>query len=490
MIIVIMLSFSGCSEETIDNLSKGKIAGKVVVKGANTPLGNVKISTNPSSSTVFTNDDGEFLLEDVVADQYSVQAEKEGYLTSFEGVKVQVNTSISVVFEMEVETAKNKAPNVPQIMEPSDMAIDVDIDVQLKWVATDPENDKLTYELEIRNDKDNEILKFSNIEDTLFNVTGLRYGLKYFWQVSASDAINEPAISAVNSFETLKFPANRFLFVRQIEGNNVIFSADANGNELQLTPATMNSWRPRKNLAKNKIAFLATEGSKTHIYTMDPDGSNIFKVTSAIPVNGFNLDQMGFSWSKNGSRLIYPNFDILYTINSDGSGLQEIYKTLDGSLISECVLSEDDSLIVLKTNDVSGYGVSIYTINSSGTVLHSVLENVLGAAGGLDITVDNKKILYWYDVSGFENATYRQLNSSVYLHEFASSTKVLVSSQKQAGFNDIDPRFSPNDAEVIFMQTSNDGISQKDILKVKLSELDDVNSRTILFSNAEMPDWE
>lgn len=59
-------------------------------------------------------------------------------------------------------------------------------------------------------------------------------------------------------------------------------------------------------------------------------------------------------------------------------------------------------------------------------------------------------------------------------------------SEKPDGSNDVDPRFSPNDAEVIFTNTSNDGISVKNVLKITLQD----NTRTTLFTNAEMPDWE
>ncbi len=50
------------------------------------PLENVKISTNPTSSIVFTDSDGNFEIQDVLVDDYSVQAEKDGYLTQFEGI--------------------------------------------------------------------------------------------------------------------------------------------------------------------------------------------------------------------------------------------------------------------------------------------------------------------------------------------------------------------------------------------------------------------
>ncbi len=106
----------------------------------------------------------------------------------------------------------------------------------------------LTYSLEILNDLNSEILEFSNISDTTYTVSGLQYGIKYFWQVSASDDINEPHLSEIFTFETLPFPNNRFFFVRKINGNNVIFSGDDEGNETQLTSENSNSWRPTKGI--------------------------------------------------------------------------------------------------------------------------------------------------------------------------------------------------------------------------------------------------
>ena len=67
-----------------------------------------------------------------------------------------------------------------------------------------------------------------------------------------------------------------------------------------------------------------------------------------------------------------------------------------------------------------------------------------------------------------------------------TATDLSLASEKPAGFNDLDPRFSPNNAEVIFTHTSNDGISQKSIMKITLED----NERTALFPDAEMPDWE
>ena len=63
---------------------------------------------------------------------------------------------------------------------------------------------------------------------------------------------------------------------------------------------------------------------------------------------------------------------------------------------------------------------------------------------------------------------------------------------KPAGTNDLDPTLSPNEAFVIFVNTDNDGISQRDVYQVEIDPEDDGQDdpRELLFSNAFMPNWE
>ncbi|WP_073087352.1 carboxypeptidase regulatory-like domain-containing protein [Winogradskyella jejuensis] len=481
----------GCSEDPIENFDKGTLTGIAVISGSNLPLENVKISTNPGFSTVFTDENGEFIIEEIPVEQYSVQAELEGYLTAFEGVEVTTGATVNVVFEMDVETANNRPPTTPVLVTPTDNAIDIPLDTQLVWTGSDPDEDDITYSIELRNNFDDEVLSFSTVNDTMVDITGLRFGLKYFWQVGAKDTVNEDVIqSEVSVFETIIAPENRHVFVRKDGGNNVIFSTDTEGNVLQLTSSTINSYRPRQNPVADKIAYLSNNGSETHIFTMDFDGSNKQQITSLVAVNGFDLEEIDIVWTQNGGRILYPNFDSLYSINVDGTGLQEVYQTTDGSLITEVSISADESLTAIKTNDVSGYNVSIFTIDNSGVVIDDILSGVNGAAGGLDISVDNQSVLYWYDVSGFESANYRQLDSRIFLYNRITMITDDLSDSKIAGTNDFDCRFTPNEAEIIFTNTSNDGVSQHNILITDTNPLDVGVDRELFLENAQMPDFE
>ena len=82
----------------------------------------------------------------------------------------------------------------------------------------------------------------------------------------------------------------------------------------------------------------------------------------------------------------------------------------------------------------------------------------------------------------------------MFIYYFDTDTTVDISEVKADGTNDLDPRFSPSEAEVIFVNTSNDGISQRNIFTQNInkdsSAIDNDYDRKELFTKAIMPDWE
>ncbi len=486
--VLIILGAVSCSEDTIDLEGLGSVKGRVVKVGTNEPLENVKISTNPGSSTVFTNAEGFYLLQNVPAGDYSLSAQREDLLAVFEGITVITDRELEVVFEMDIETAGNKPPDAATLLTPEDNAVDLPVDLQLVWSANDPDDDELKFTITLRNEDNANVETFENITDTTYALTGLSFGTKYFWQVSSNDEINDPVNSPTFAFTTTNPPNNRVVFTRLVEGNSVIYSADeSGGTEIALTSTAKNSFRPRRNPNTGKIAFLQSVGSQTHLFTMNEDGSDLRQVTSQVGVSGFNLEEVDFSWDANGSRLLFPNQDKLYAINATGSGLALVYQTTNGNLITEVDKNESTGIIALKTNDLDGYSVEIFTINTAGVLQNTVLTGVNGAAGGINLSVDGSQLLYTRDISGSENTTYRRLNSHIFIHNFSGAATIDVSVDKPSGTNDLDARFSPNEASVIYVNTSNDGISAKNIQTVALSDLE---TRTALLENSAMPDWE
>lgn len=487
IIVICFIALVSCSEEQTGSSLTGDavLKGKVVDSKTFVPIANARISTSPVTSTFFTDADGNFDFGKIAAGEYSVKAEKEGYITKFEPAVIKNSTAVQVIFELKASTVDNKLPDIPILTAPVDNAKGQSLSLNLTWTANDVDKDVLTFTVILKNGTTDVVTTFKDITKSSLAITGLSYSTKYYWQVIASDGINVGVYSATNIFTTLAFPNPRFLYVKKVNTNNVIYTADESGNQLQLSSAEVNSFRPRKNLQINKIAFVSSDGSQNQIYTMNLDGTNVFKVTNSVPIAGFNMEHVNYCWSTNGSQLIYPNFDKLYRINANGSGLVQLFQTPNGKFISECDWSQDGSQIVLKVNDVSGYNVEIYAINTSGTVLYSVLSGLNGAVSGLNISLDNKKIAYTRDVSGFQNSNYRRLDSRIFIYDRATSTATELVNSKPSGFNDLDVKFSPNEAEVIYTNTSNDGISINNIYKSSLSG----NDRTLLFSGGGMPEW-
>jgi len=485
-IVICFIFLVSCSEELIDDSGMGKVKGRVVDAETFEPLANARISTSPTTSTFFTDKDGYFEFSEILVGKYSFQAQKDGYISKFEPATITKDVTVQIIFELDISTVNNKPPDIPVLTAPLDNAKSQSLKLNLTWTATDKESDPLTYSVTLKNGTTDVITTYKDIKTTTFEILSLSYSTKYYWQVSSSDGINSPSNSVTNTFTTLAFPNPRFLYIKKVNSNNVIYTADEAGNELQLSSSEVNSFRPRKNLQINKIAYISSDGSQNQIYTMDPDGSNVFKVTNSIPIAGFNMEHINYCWSTNGSQLIYPNFDKLYRIDANGGGLIELFKTPNGKFISECDWSQDGTQIVLKVNDISGYNVEIYVINSAGAFLYEVLSGLNGAVSGLNISVDNQKIVYTRDISGYQSSNYRRLDSRIFIYNRITNTSTELDTKKPNGYNDLDVKFSPNEAEVIFTNTSNDGISIKNIQKASIS---DVDSRTTLFTGGSMPEW-
>ena len=246
----------GCNEDTIDVVLTGNISGKVTDKVTGEALENVKITTNPASTTVFTDSIGRFRLVDVKVDDYSVQAELSRYTTGFETTTVQEDNTSSVSFELSLANSDNNPPTVPILVTPEDGAEEQPLEVQFIWEASDPENDELDYTLDLRNGTTGEKEIFEVGQDTTFTVSNLQLATKYFWQVIVTDGTNDPVSSIISEFKTINFPNNPFVFVKKSNDNLVIFSGaedpspidnpEPDYNVFQLTSENVNSFKPKK----------------------------------------------------------------------------------------------------------------------------------------------------------------------------------------------------------------------------------------------------
>lgn len=498
--VTALIMLWSCSEDTIDVILRGTLTGKVVDKVTGEPLKSAKITTNPASTTVFSDSLGKFTINQIAVDDYSVQAELAGYASGFEAVAVAENETASVAFALSLSNTNNLPPSIPVLVSPENGTEELPLEVTFVWQSSDPENDELSYTLDLRNGSTDEMQVFSVAQDTTFTVSNLQLATRYFWQVTVTDDTNDPVSSIISEFKTLTLPNNPYIFVKQKNGNLVIYSGaedtittgntQPDFNVLQLTSDNTNSFRPRKSAILNRIAFLRNSGGNTNIFTMKFDGTDVKQVTAQRPLAGFRTEELDYTWAQNDSKLYYPRFDKLYSVNYDGSGVKVEFTTSDGSFISEVAVPEfDDDLILLKTNNSSGYNIRIFTARLSTQLEETViLDNVNGAAGGIDFSANADKVIYTWDISGSENSSYKIFESRIFIQIIGNpGPPIPQQTDVLPGENDLQAKFSPSEGGIIFTRVkSNFGA----IPAIYSLIFDQNQDDQLLFTNSFMPDWE
>ena len=113
-----------CSKEVIDESGFGIVKGRVLKEITFEPLVNAKISSSPSTSSVITDANGNFILENIPAGNYSFQAQKEGYIAKFIAGNVIINGTIELLFELKIQKTTNLTPTIPVLVLPIDNAIE------------------------------------------------------------------------------------------------------------------------------------------------------------------------------------------------------------------------------------------------------------------------------------------------------------------------------------------------------------------------------
>ena len=484
---VFFFLLAACREDTVELKMFGSLVGSVFESGQNIAVEGVTISTTPATSLILTDDFGRFELDNIEVGTYTVRAEKDGFKTVIESITVFENKVANVIIQVEPDSLTNAVPSMPNTPSPTDKSIAQPVDVTLSWMAEDTDQDQLTYDILLcsSNQTNCEIVVMDHPENFI-ELKGLAYNTVYFWQVVAKDSYSEIS-SSIWSFETNEFPNNRFVYAKKLIDEYQIFSSNEEGDLIQLTADAGSSWRPRISPNREQIAFLSNKGIDTHIFVMNRDGSNLRQVTKELPIRGYNNMEVDFSWSPDGTQLLYMNNANLFRIRPDGTGLNHVAEAPQGFTFSEVDWTGQQNLIVARVTGATSYESDIFLINEEGEYVQQIFSDIPGATGGLQFSTDGNLVLYTHDISGFENETGRLLNSQIFLRDLRtnSTTNISQLSSKELGTNDLDPRFSPDGSKIIFVNTNNDGISRKQIMVMDIDGL----SRTMLFDNATMPDW-
>lgn len=488
LVLAAMLS-QACTEDTIQPDVFGTLTGQVLIEGTSTPVADAIVSTNPPTSQVITDAQGRFTFDEIEAGTYTIRAEKTGLTATSETVSILENRESAVIVTMSEKVVNNTPPTAPEVISPANGSSDLGISFQLKWSTSDVDDDPLTFDVYTFHSMQGPgTLVAEGISDTSFLLTNLKYGTTCFWQVVAHDEEAEPVYSEVWSFTTMDFPAHPFVFAKLSNGKFDVFAAQ-NANltvpQYQLTDLPGSNFRPRISLLGDKVAFLNNNFINTQIYVMKRDGTEPTLVPAPVPIDGNDMFQLDYCWSPDGTKLLYMNENRLFKINLDGSGFELFAELPVGEEFVEVDWAPVTNKVAARTVGNQPYIGRILLYNSSGSLEQVIVPDLPGNIGGPAFSVDGSSILYTHDVDGLETSDGRQLNAHVFLKNIAAGTTTDLSVDKPAGYNDLDPKFSPNGAQVIFVEASNAPNSPKNITLMNLQG----QGRLTMFQNAEMPDW-
>lgn len=484
--LIIMLLFPSCKEDTVEPEVFGSMSGTVLDADDNSIVSGAGVTTNPPTNAVLTDNSGKFHFNDIAAGDYVISITKSGYSKGTVSISVKEGRTSEAVILLTKSDTENNTPYAPINISPADEALNQPLSAKLTWSGKDPDkDDTLYYDVYLYEANSTSKTKAASaIKDTTYTVTGLKYNTTYIWQIIAKDKASLSANGLTWSFKTIPQPDNRILFVSNEDGDYEIYSTNLNDtNVIKLTDNSVDDLQPRFNgLNRKKIAFTSDRDIYPYLYVMNNDGTGVTQVSSR-PVTGNHNIGMGFSWSNNGDKLLYSSYDELYIVNADGTGERLIARAPNNRTFRETGWSPNDDKIVVVTVGYAPFETEIYLMNSDGSNL-TLFEDRAGTLESPSFSPDGKSILFTYDASDYQSSIGRQLNARMYIKRIDSSDTVDVSKNKIDGYNDLKPRFSPDGAQIIFVNTKNDGSSKYEVWVVDAAG----DNRRKLF-DGYLPDW-
>ena len=489
--LLFMLLLSSCKENMVEPVDYGNIQGIVLQPDGKTAISGAQIFTNPASVSIVTDNLGKFTIKNVPTGVYAITASQANFNSTMVSVSVQSGVTVQATIIMSL--GSSNAPGMAVNPSPANQASDQPVSLKLTWMPSPSSytSDSVKYDVYLFNSSSSTPQKIASlITDTSIILSNLKFSTTYFWQIVSRGIDTMASYGNIWSFTTESFPNNPYVFARMVNGNYQIFSSDSTiANTIQLTYDNNRDWWPRFNPQHNRIAFTSDVAVKPQIYIMNWDGSNLTKVTTT-GVTGYGNYGIGFCWSPDGSNLLYSCNDKLYRIGSDGSNLTLIATAPTGRNFRECSYSPSGDKIVVLTVGANIYDSEIYLMNSDGSNMSLFAGNSPGATASPSFSIDGQKILFSHDVSGYQDNTGRQLDAHLFEINIATRDTVDLSYYKLDGTNDLNPRYSPNGAYIIFENGSNTLNSQKDIwIMTDKGTLVNGNNRQRLLSNGIMPDW-
>jgi Tol biopolymer transport system component len=182
----------------------------------------------------------------------------------------------------------------------------------------------------------------------------------------------------------------KIIYVSDEGGNDNIWTMNPDGSDKTQITIEGNNKRPMLSPDGTQIAFSSDRDGTIELWKMGSEGSNPVQLTTNM--NGI----MGISWSPGGDRICFSTNSKLYIINSDGSGLNEIYSPsgVFGSGVSWVPVAGSEWIVFPRQTETSWSPTrELYKIKSDGTGLVQLTDNSV-ADSTPAVSPNGEKILF------------------------------------------------------------------------------------------------
>jgi Tol biopolymer transport system component len=198
----------------------------------------------------------------------------------------------------------------------------------------------------------------------------------------------------------------------------------------------------------SRIVFETTRDSNVEIYTMDPDGKNVTRLTTnAVD----NVDDERPAWSPDHKRIVFDSnrdrkggFSDIYVMNADGSEVTRLTHGPEGAFNGNASWSPDGMKIVFESTRT---GTSeIYTMDADGTNERQLTrdgEKVPGTAAADPVWSVDDEIAFASRISG---------NWQIYVMNADGSGPVRLTDNQAT---EMGPAWSPDGEKLLFYSDRN-----------------------------------
>lgn len=224
--VLFVLSCSDNSTNTSGTTLKGQ-----VIDANFKPVANVLIKSIPQSTTILTDQNGNFEISDIAPGDYRIITEKPNYYPGDEAVKVISSKTTNMIIIINSIIDKNKPPTIPIFTNLTNNQTISSTSLIVNWDCSDPENDPISYDIYFSK-KNPPVAKVedSYIKQT-YTIDSLTDSTDYYIQIVARDFYHAVSNSSVlhvhTNFTTIPITTSNIIAIFKFDGNATDSSASS-----------------------------------------------------------------------------------------------------------------------------------------------------------------------------------------------------------------------------------------------------------------------